>query len=199
MTADLRCMMPEFTTMSFNMTFRTLSMRRLLLRPTCVAMCIAFLLFVVASGCSGKYEDKWSKRRPPSLPTTGVVTWNGEPAVGAIVTLQSQSHNLSASGKTDAKGQFALTTWRQGDGAVAGEHKVTIETSVIAGYGTDGSIIEVNAMPPKYEKPDTSGLTATINDKGKNVLSFAVEGPRRGPTSPVPAPSAPPSDAPPAK
>jgi hypothetical protein len=61
-----------------------------------------------------------------------------------------------------------------------------IETIVIAGYTSDGGLIEVNAMPPKYEKPDTSGFTATISDKGKNVLSFAVEGPSRGPTSPVP-------------
>jgi hypothetical protein len=92
----------------------------------------------------------------------------------------------SASGRTNDKREFALTTWRQGDGAVAGDHKVTIETIVIAGYTSDGGLIEVNAMPPKYEKPDTSGFTATISDKGKNVLSFAVEGPSRGPTSPVP-------------
>jgi hypothetical protein len=181
------------------MTSRTRSMRRLLLRPSTVAMCTAFLMFVVSSGCSRQYEDKWSKRRPPSFPTTGIVTWNGEPAAGALVTLQSLSHNVAASGRTNEKGEFALTTWRQGDGAVAGDHKVTVTTSVIAGYGTDGSIFEVNAMPPKYEKPDTSGLTATISDKGKNVLSFAVEGPRRGPTSPVPAPSSPSSDAPPTK
>jgi len=172
------------------MTFQTLAMRQLLLRPSIVAVSLAylmfFLMFVMASGCSRQYEDKWSKRRPPSFPTTGIVTWNGEPATGALVTLQSLSHNLSASGRTDAKGEFALTTWRQGDGAVAGDHKVTIETTVIAGYTSEGGLIEVNAMPPKYEKPDKSGLTATISDKGKNVLSFAVEGPRRGPTSPVP-------------
>ena len=185
--------------MSFSMTFQILAVRRLLLRPSTVAMCTAFLMFVLSSGCSRQYEDKWSKRRPPSFPTTGIVTWNGEPATGALVTLQSLSHNLSASGRTDAKGEFALTTWRQGDGAVAGDHKVTIETIVVAGYTSEGGLIEVNAMPPKYEKPETSGLTATISDKGKNVLSFAVEGPRRGPTSPVPAPSSPSSDAPPTK
>jgi len=143
----------------------------------------------MASGCSRHYEDKWSRSRPRSFPTTGSVTWNGEPAAGALVTLHSLSHNLAASGRTDAKGEFALTTWRQSDGAVAGDHKVTIETTVIAGYTSEGGLIEVNAMPPKYEKPDTSGLTATISDKGKNVLSFAVEGPRRGPTTPVPPPS----------
>ena len=188
--------MPGFNTKSFNMKSRTLTMQRLWLQPSTVAMCTAFLMLVMASGCSRQYEDKWSKRRPPSFPTTGIVTWNGEPATGALVTLQSLSHNVAASGRTNDKGEFALTTWRQGDGAVAGDHQVTIATSVITGYGTDGSIFEVNAMPPKYEKPESSGLTATINDKGKNLLSFVVEGPRRGPTSPVPAPSSPSSDAP---
>lgn len=185
--------------MSFNMTSQTPAMRRLLLRQSTVALSLACLVFIVSSGCSRQYEDKWSKRRPPSFPTTGIVTWNGEPATGALVTLQSLSHNLSASGRTNDKGEFALTTWRQGDGAVGGDHKVTIETTVVSGYTSEGGLIEVNAMPPKYEKPETSGLTATINDKGKNVLSFAVEGPRRGPTSPVPPPSSPPSDAPPTK
>jgi hypothetical protein len=185
--------------MSFNMTSRTLAMRRPLLRQSMAAISITCLICFMGSGCSRQVEDKWSKRRPPSFPTTGSVTWNGEPAAGALVTLQSLSHNVAASGRANDKGEFALTTWRQGDGAVVGDHNVTIETIVVAGYGAGGSVIEVNAMPPKYEKPDTSGLTATINDKGKNVLSFAVEGPRRGPTGPVPVPSSFPSDAPPTK
>ena len=185
--------------MIFNMSSRTLMMRRSLPRSSIAAISLACLMLFMASGCSRKYEDKWSKRRPPSFPTTGSVTWNGEPAAGALVTLQSLSHNVAASGRTNDEGEFALTTWRQGDGAVAGDHKVTVATTVIAGYTSEGSVIEVNAMPPKYEKPDTSGLTATINEKGKNVLSFAVEGPRRGPTGPVPVPSSFPSDAPPAK
>ena len=172
--------------MIFNMSSRTLMMRRSLPRSSIAAISLACLMLFMASGCSRKYEDKWSKRRPPSFPTTGTVTWNGEPAAGALVTLQSLSHNVAASGRTNDEGEFALTTWRQGDGAVAGDHKVTVATTVIAGYTSEGGLIEVNAMPPKYEKPDNSGLTATISEKGKNVLSFAVEGPRRGPTSPVP-------------
>ena len=91
-------------------------------------------------------------------------------------------------GVDDAKGEFALKTWRQGDGAVAGDHSVTVQTIIISGWTADLSPIETNAMPQKYEKPETSGLTATISDKGKNVLSFEVVGPRRGPTTPAPFP-----------
>jgi len=141
-----------------------------------VVACLALLL---SAGCSRHHEDKFSRARPPVFKTTGRVIWNGEPAAGALVTLQSQSHNLAASGKTDAKGQFTLTTWRTGDGAVAGEHAVSIENVVIPGYTSDGLPIEINVMPQTYQDPKTSGLNATIKTTGPNVLSFEVVGPRR--------------------
>lgn len=140
---------------------------------------VAYLAMLVSAGCSRHYEDKFSRARPPVFKTTGSVTWNGEPAVGALVTLQSQSHNLAASGKTNAKGQFTLTTWRPDDGAVAGEHAVSIENVVIPGYTADGLPIEINVMPETYQNPKTSGLSATIKTTGPNVLSFEVVGPRR--------------------
>jgi len=34
-------------------------------------------------------------------------------------------------------------------------------------------------MPETYQNPKTSGLNATINTTGPNVLSFEVVGPRR--------------------
>lgn len=134
-------------------------------------------LLVGTFGCSRYYEDRFSGARPPVFEAAGRVTWNGSPASGALVTLHSQGHNLAASGKSDRDGMFTLTTWRTGDGAVAGEHSVSIETIVITGYTPDGLPIEVNDMPPKYRDPAKSGLTATINEKGKNVLSFEVVGP----------------------
>ena len=141
-----------------------------------IVACLALLL---SAGCSRHYEDKFSRARPPVFKTTGSVTWNGEPAAGALVTLQSQSHNLAASGKTDAKGQFTLTTWRPDDGAVAGDHAVSIENVVIPGYTSDGLPIEINVMPQTYQDPKTSGLNATIKPTGPNVLLFEVVGPRR--------------------
>ncbi len=137
------------------------------------------LTVALVVGCSRNLEDKWSKSRPPVFKTTGTVTWNGAPAAGAVVTLHSDSHNLAASGKTDDMGKFALTTWRQGDGAVAGSHKVTISTWIVTGYDGEGTPIETPVMPAKYENPDTSKLTAEVKDRGLNVLSFDVAGPRR--------------------
>jgi hypothetical protein len=140
---------------------------------------VPWLLVAAVIGCSRPYEDKFSRARPPVFKTTGIVTWNGSPASGALVTLHSKAHNLAASGRADADGAFTLTTWRLGDGAVAGEHAVSIESIVITGYTVDGLPIEVNDMPPKYQNPETSGLTAVISDAGMNHLAFEVSGPKR--------------------
>lgn len=151
-----------------------------------VSQCILLVLVVGGSiGCSRQFEDKWSKSRPLVFKTAGSVTWNGEPAAGAVVTLHSKSHSLAASGKTDAAGKFMLTTWRYGDGAVAGDHSVTISTWEVRGHDGEGNPIEVPVMPAKYEQPETSELTATIAERGENVLSFEVSGPRRNGAKPV--------------
>jgi hypothetical protein len=34
-------------------------------------------------------------------------------------------------------------------------------------------------MPAQYQQSDTSGLTAEVSERGPNVLSFEVIGPRR--------------------
>jgi len=134
-------------------------------------------LLAATFGCSKHYEDRFSRARPPVFKTSGRVTWNGSPAAGATVALQSRTRNLAASGTTDRDGMFTLTTWRPGDGAVAGEHLVTITTSVTTGFTPEGRPIQENDMPPKYSDPEKSGLTTTISEKGKNVLSFEVVGP----------------------
>lgn len=148
-----------------------------------VRMCAGAAMLSIAipllSGCTRHHEDKWSRVRPPVFETTGRIVWNGEPAAGAMITLQSQSHNVAASGRTNAKGEFVLTTYRPDDGAVAGDHTVTIVAPVVTGHDGEGNPIEVNVMPQRYEQPDTSGLSATISESGKNVLSFDVTGPRR--------------------
>jgi hypothetical protein len=140
-------------------------------------LAVACAVLAVLSGCSRHHEDKLSRARPPVYKASGVVTWNGEPASGAVVTLHSKSHNLAATGSVDAKGAFTLSTWRPGDGAVAGEHAVTVDMLVVSGTAPDGNVIMENDMPSQYRDPAKSGLTATIDEKGKNVLLLEVIGP----------------------
>ena len=139
-----------------------------------VASCLSI------AGCWGRF-DKFAARRPKTYPANGRVLWNGEPAEGVIVSLDAKSHNLSAVGRTDSTGRFTLKTFKPGDGSVAGEHGVRIEKIEIKGYTADNNPIEVSVMPAQYADVKTSGLTATVVEKGKNEFTFEVTGPRRNP------------------
>ncbi len=139
-----------------------------------VASCLS------VAGCWGQV-DKFAARRPKTYPASGRVLWNGEPTEGVIVSLDAKSHNLSAVGRTDSTGNFTLNTFKPGDGSVAGEHGVRMEKIEIAGYTANNNPIEVSVMPALYADAKTSGLTATVVEKGKNEFTFEVTGPRRNP------------------
>lgn len=141
---------------------------------------------------------------PATYAVTGTVTQGGQPVEGATVTFVPTSGGESASGITDASGNYTLATFKAGDGAVPGQYGVKIvkyegaETQASAGgggpEGAEGTGPEMpsdyegaaesseeasaNLLPSQYESPDSSGLTATVtNDPSKNVFDFDLEGP----------------------
>ena len=130
-------------------------------------------------GC-GQRVDKWAAKRPKTYPAKGRVLWDGKPEAGVVVSFDSPSHNVSASGFTDADGGFTLQTFKSRDGAVAGDHVVRLEKRVIK----DPSAVvpvEVVVLPPIYANPAKSGLKATVTEKGPNEFTFEVTGPRGEP------------------
>jgi len=147
-------------------------------RPVAISIVVSVgIAVVVGGGCSGRFEDKWSRARPKTYPTSGRVLWNGEPVENAIVALDSEVHKVTAVGTTDSQGSFRLETYRPGDGAVAGGHRVRIEKLETKSVTADG-INQISVMPQKYCKAATSGLTATVTEDGKTELVFEVTGPR---------------------
>ncbi|MCH8830716.1 MAG: carboxypeptidase regulatory-like domain-containing protein, partial [Planctomycetes bacterium] len=64
---------------------------------------LAFGLILV-SGCSSD-ED-----RPDTIPVSGTVMYKGKPVEGATVTFRNPEASRPASGVTDSKGKFQLTT-----------------------------------------------------------------------------------------
>lgn len=118
----------------------------------------AFAALTVASCDSGE-------KRKPTFPTSGkVLLPDGKPAVNASVILHpigdADPNAVKPHGKVEADGTFKLTTYDTDDGAPAGEYKVTVELW-LAGVRADDP--PSNRLAPKYSKPDTSGLTATVN------------------------------------
>jgi len=76
---------------------------------------------VLTAGCGGG-KQKLAK-------VSGVVTLDGKPLDGAMVTFQPTDGGRPATGVTGADGHFTLTTYTSGDGAQLGDHKVLVTKS----------------------------------------------------------------------
>jgi hypothetical protein len=88
------------------------------------------------------------------IPVKGKVTYKGQPVTKGVVRFEPDGYGRMATGQIQSDGTFVLTTLKEGDGVVAGEHRVTIE-------GFDKSLARDRALK-KYGRPNTSGLSATV-------------------------------------
>jgi hypothetical protein len=154
----------------------------MLLRPTFsrLVLCVSIACAVLA-GCGR--SQKW-----PALtePTTAVVRLDGKPVEGALVILGPVGEGYAGQGTTAADGRATLTTFRSGDGAVAGQyrvlvsweevrrnpavtipdptvdleaHRAALEAANRAGLTTH---LRRQLLPQRYVSFDTSGLDAEI-------------------------------------
>lgn len=116
-----------------------------------VAAALLPLLAVLAGCGSGN---------PKTYPIPGRLVYrDGQPVPGATVVLQTTQGDkqLTARGMVRTDGTFDLTTFAEGDGAVEGEHRVT----VIPIPSADGPKV-ATVVPAKYADPDQSKLTVSI-------------------------------------
>jgi hypothetical protein len=123
-------------------------------------------------------------------PVSGTVTVGGRPLPKAGVTFTPVKGGRPAWATTDSQGHFELTTFKAGDGALVGEHIVTV-----AEADTDAPVVPKNAdldvsslyaeMPTKPQRKnrtgaldakfasrESSGLTFTVEARGTNVADF---------------------------
>lgn len=123
------------------------------------------LALVTALGCS----------QSETVPVTGSVTLNGQPAKDAEVIF-TPSKGRVASGATDASGRFALSTNAPGDGAVPGDHKVTIVEYYPPGKPPPmSSGGPPSRFPQQYMEASQTPLTAKVERGGKNDFTFDVK------------------------
>ena len=129
-------------------------------------------LAVVVCGCGGNSK---------MAPVTGSVTFQGKPLPNAQVNFAPVSGGPIASGQTDSSGRFRLGTMSIDDGALVGQHKI----SIIArgpprplrpgeiGSGMPGDTSPGDPLiPEKYFDAKTSGLEREVK-RGSN--DFAIE------------------------
>jgi len=156
---------------------------------TRTALILAVLCLTIA-GCGGP-------ERPELVPVSGVVLdKDGKPVVGAEVSFHNGDAPRAAVGTTDSEGKFQLTSFDEGDGAIPGDHKISIaktqtdaaisgadaeDPSAAYAAGMDAAAsgnmeaIQKNELDAKYANPETSGLERTVTKEGPNNMAITLQ------------------------
>jgi hypothetical protein len=162
-------------------------------------LCQSSLLLgcIALTGCGGG--------NPSTVAVRGKLTYQGNPVSGANIILTRDSGDISkgeiALGKTDANGQFELTTHFAGQstakGAVPGSYKVTVSKAIPPEGMTQeeyqklvdnanqisktGAMVPPDQQPPpmaemfpEHSSKDRTPLTAEIKSGQKNDLNVAI-------------------------
>lgn len=170
--------------------------RRLFLLSLCSRWSVLlmgwFLLGV--AGC-GK-EDPGLASRPAVFPVAGVVLYKDQPVEGAHVTFRPSGDAPGAFGRTDKEGRFQLQTFKENDGAVKGEHKVTVQkTDATAAVSEPKSseelfgemenqaksgklptpVVSKSLLPTRYADPKQTELKATVLSDASNSYEFKLK------------------------
>jgi hypothetical protein len=138
---------------------------------------------ILLAGC-GSDPDK-----PKLARVSGKVTYKGKAISPGSVTFNpvgggEQSGTQIATGQLDSDGSFSLTTFNTGDGAVIGQHVVTIDArgediNQINQPKDDGTIAYVlpqPLIPEKYTRADQSPLRYTVEEDKDNYFDIVLEG-----------------------
>lgn len=115
-----------------------------------------------------------AERHPKTAPVKGTITYQGKRVPQGSIMFQPLE-GPAATGNI-RNGDYVLKTFAADDGAILGNHKVTI----ISMGDQSGRLPEDrNPLPPaivplKFSFPDQSGLTALVEDK-LNIVDFRLE------------------------
>jgi hypothetical protein len=112
-----------------------------------------------------------------TAPVKGKVTVAGQPLENIQITF-IPAEGRPALGRTDAEGNFTLSTMSANDGAVPGTHQVKFF------YATDTGEVDSSAPPPesvplpfnaKYAGKMSSGITAEVEVGKTNEFTWDLE------------------------
>ena len=103
----------------------------------------------------------------------GTVRLGGQPLENALVTFTPVAGGRPAAGKTDSSGYYELVFSRDDEGALIGEHTVSISTmgEKVAADGESSELIP-EKVPAKYNV--NTELKKTV-EGGSNTIDFDLE------------------------
>lgn len=99
---------------------------------------LTVLLFLPVWGCGPGAGPESSTL----VPAKGKVTYKSQPLTQGDITFEPTDAGRAANGSIQPDGTFVLTTFKQGDGVVAGTHRVSVTGN--------------NKVPTKYRNSSSS-------------------------------------------
>lgn len=133
-----------------------------------VLYCGLLVALLPLAGCTGS-------DRPDLVPVSGQVLIDGEPVADASLQF-IPSGSRPARAKTDAQGNFTLTTFKDGDGCVPGTHQV-----VVVAVTNPSPTEQVLHVPEKYMNIATTDATATVDGPTDDLKVELTWGGEKGP------------------
>lgn len=131
---------------------------------------LLFVLAVIAAGCG---DNRLAR-------VTGTVRYaDGKPVDRAIIEFELQAEKyqdrISSLGQVRPDGTFELSTYREGDGAFIGEHRILVSPpEILPPDPGEPPAPPFRAFPKKYRSFETSGLIATVVP-GDNTFTIVLE------------------------
>ena len=114
----------------------------------------------------------------PVYPVHGEVRVAGQAPTHAMVTFHPVAGDsqgaVHPTGQVDEKGRFTLTSYASGDGAPAGEYRVTVAWFLWSGRPGDDSP-PANYLPARYARPETTPLHAVVRKGVVDLQPFVVQ------------------------
>ena len=138
----------------------------------------AFMLgTVLCLSCSNQRE---------AAPTRGRITFNGEPLRSGSVLFVPTEPGPTAQANLLSSGEYVLSTYEEGDGAVIGRHQIMVialaedgknavadaSTRMLTNSAGDPLPL-ISVIPEQYGDYKKSGLTASVA-AGENRIDFAL-------------------------
>ena len=158
-------------------------MHALRLKPRLLSTVVVFGISLLGVSCLGDVPTETLPETDATL--TGTITYNGKPVNYALILVMDESGNGTAQGNLDSQADGTYTV----PNCPLGKVKIGVNTDAGKGFfteasmaasapGPDGKAKKVNLsfvpVPPKFHKPETSGITTTV-EKGENTFNIDIK------------------------
>jgi hypothetical protein len=135
--------------------------------PTEIGLAMVLVVSTCISGCGNG--------RLPTYHAGGRVIFpDGSPLQGANIEFAPRGGTIKTSARavTEADGTFRLSTFGNGDGALAGLYRVSL---IPARRRGEPGGTAARRLDRKYQDPNSSGLEATVSPDSPNEFEFVVQ------------------------